>query len=206
MLGIGTAIIHKGMTIKNKCISVAKTVRDFLVHHRKTWLPYGAILVFLTSLWFLWDGPEKQTQTIRETKNEDRSSSPVFSATEKMASPSGELVYSTASGIRMKPLPDLFARSLPKQETRPQTPPQPVTAAKPASTATVKPHIIWPVVRGTVQSGTKGFVILSSGTETKLCGPGDYIDGFYVLALYEWAVVLSKDGQDKEILLTGGSG
>lgn len=204
------SIIQTAMTIRNKCNSVAHTVRDFLVHHRNTWLPYGAILVFLTSLWFLWDGPEGQTQTIRETKNDVRSSSPVFSATETEKPSPGALVYSTASSIRTKPLPDLFAPSLPKQEAEKQaTPGVPIAALPPSGTQqpqrTVR-ELTWPTVRGTMQSGAHHFVILSSGTETKICGPGDSIDGFYIAYVHAWAVGLQKEGQERELVLTGGSG
>lgn len=192
------------MEINTKVSTVATNVRNFLVHHRRTWLPYGAILAFLTGVWFVWDGPGESTTEIRETKSEARSSSPVFVATDadEMKEPGGTMVYSTASSVRTKPLPDLFGQPLPKKEVAPMAP----MAALPASGDTAKPAQLpaplqWPTVQGMMQSGAKRVVMLRRGQETKVCAAGEWFDGFYVAYIHEWAVGLTKDGQSREVPL-----
>lgn len=198
------SIIQMDMMTRNKISTVVARVRNFLVHHRRTWLPYGAILAFLTGVWFVWDGPGESTTQIRETKSETRSSSPVFSTTDKNdgTEVGGTMVYSTASSVRTKPLPDLFGQPVPKKEAVTATSIAPIKMDGKAATPTpASLPVQWPAVQGVMQSGAKRLVMLRSGQETKVCAAGEWIDGFYVEYVHEWAVGLSKDGQSREFPL-----
>lgn len=193
--------------IRNNLLGAARNARNFAVHHRRRILPYGAIFVFLTTLWFVWDGREESiTTTIRETKNEQGSSPPVFLHTSDAASPDkgGTLVVSTSSAVRQRPLPDLFDRPLPKKEAVPQAaistlPTQPALTKK--EDVSPPEPLSWPVVTGTIQSDTKRLVILRQGEVTKVCAPGESIDGVYVAYIHEWAVGLRQGEHTIEIPL-----
>lgn len=196
--------------IRRSWQTAVQRVRNFLVHQRKTWLPYGAILVVLTGIWFLWDGPEGQTHTIREKQSDQRSTSPVFSTadTKKKTDSPGTLVYGTAQSIRTKPLPDLFAPALPEQDAGAPEPTvsvpiiAPVPEKKTAHQAE-KPQqaLVWPTVHGSIRSGAKRLVIVSSPQGTRVCAAGDWFDSFYIAYVHEWAVGIQKDAETREFPL-----
>lgn len=189
--------------IKNDISVLIGRVRNSLVHHKRTWLPYGAILLCLAGIWFCWDDSSAGREIIREKENAGRSSSPVFSASNSDASEkkeSGVLVYSTASALRHKPLPDLFAHSLPKKTVAENTPPAAVlkdTTKKEAGLKEKEPS--WPKVCGVVDNGGQKLVFLQHHTETKVYGIGDIWEGYCIVYINAHAVGLQKEGQIIEI-------
>lgn len=61
--------IQTAMAIRNKGNFLLMAIRNYSVHRVRPLLPYGAILLFLGGIWFLWDGPsEGRQETIREQK------------------------------------------------------------------------------------------------------------------------------------------
>ena len=84
------------MGIRNKSAACLEWIRNYTVHHTKTWLPYGAILLFLAGVWFLWDGPTDRQETIREKEIATRSLSPAFSSSDQTSS----AIEKTTAGIQ----------------------------------------------------------------------------------------------------------
>ena len=121
------------MEIRNKVLSALPKVRNGLVHHRKTWLPYVGILVCLGAIWLWWDEPQGQEYMKRDAVQHTAGAHPVFSASEKVekGNDKGDLVYDVRPALRYKSLPDLFAGSLPKKTAAPEAVPLPVPAAAP---------------------------------------------------------------------------
>lgn len=71
--------IQTAMAIRNKGNFLLMAIRNYSVHRVRPLLPYGAILLFLGGIWFLWDGPsEGRQETIREQKMDTHSSAPDF--------------------------------------------------------------------------------------------------------------------------------
>lgn len=133
MPGTGISIIRRAMEIRNKVLSALPKVRNGLVHHRKTWLPYVGILVCLGAIWLWWDEPQGQEYMKRDAVQHTAGAHPVFSASEKVekGNDKGNLVYDVRPALRYKSLPDLFAGSLPKKTAAPEAVPLPVPAAAP---------------------------------------------------------------------------
>lgn len=156
-------------------------------------------MVFLTIIWFAWEGaPSGRQEIIRETENHGGSSSPVFSVPEqdekgeKMA---GTLVCSTANTRRKRPLPDLFARSLPKQGAEKNIVPEPLPVI-PAAGNTVS---ALPSAGGVMSSGTNRLVLLKNEKQARACGLGDEFDGWHIVYIGDGVVGLEKNGQVTEL-------
>lgn len=201
------------MGIRNKSAACLEWIRNYTVHHTKTWLPYGAILLFLAGVWFLWDGPTDRQETIREKEIATRSLSPAFSSSDQTSSAiekttAGRPVYSLAGTLRRKPLGDLFSGAT-ETGTKAAAPEQKETApgvkqqgkdgrTDPARQAKTEPL---PEVCGFIRQGSLGLVILKSSATTKACGPGDTIGGYYVTYVRYDAVGLTRQGETYEIYL-----
>ena len=69
----------------------------------------------------------------RDAAQHEAGSHPVFSASDEAerGNGKGSLVYDVRPALRYKPLPDLFAGSLPKKTAAPEAVPLPVPAAAP---------------------------------------------------------------------------
>lgn len=192
--------------IKNDISVLIGRVRNGLVHHRRTWLPYGAILLCLAGIWFCWDDGSAGQTIIREKKNESRSSSPVFSAQNNDSqeqTATGTLVYGTAHARRYQPLPDLFAHHLPKKTMEEQVPsigvPGHTTSEKKEEKKKEKPL---PKVCGIVQNGSQRLVFLQYHTETNIYGVGDVLDVYRIVYINEAAVGLQQEESIIEIPLS----
>ncbi len=190
--------MYMDMPIKLNTAHLVRLGRNCLVHHKRTWLPYGVILLCLAGIWFCWDDyPSERQETIRETAKREDSQSPVFSALPQdtnQEAPSGDLVYGTAQTQRRRPLPDLFAGSLPKKAAVPAASSGAVLPKEhaPAAAASV---VVVPSPCGIMRHGSQRLVFLRGRTQTKVCAVGDECDGFRVVYIHEQAVGLAKDGQ-----------
>ncbi len=126
MPGTGISIIRRAMEIRNKVLFALQKVRNGIVQHRKTWLPYIGILVCLGAIWTWWDEPSQgQEHMKRDAAQHEAGSHPVFSASDEAerGNGKGNLVYDVRPALRYKPLPDLFAGSLPKKTAAPEAVP-----------------------------------------------------------------------------------
>lgn len=198
------------MTIKNSLPQIAVRARNYLAHHKKTWLPYGVILLLLTGVWCIWDGPEHTSTTIREPKNHNDSLAPVLS------SPGGEkektkqenaLVYSTAAARRKKPLGNLFGSALPKEDTAQKVgqevkeshveDKEKIEKIKPLNNSKALPTA--PIACGTICTDVEHLVILQSGSVTRTCQAGDTFEGWYVAYVNGQAVGLIRNDEVIEI-------
>lgn len=185
------------MEIRNKLAVLMERGRNFLAHHRRTWLPYGVIMLCLAGIWFCWDGaPSSRHEVIREKKNSHSSSSPVFSASETVHhedSIKGELLCSAAQTQRRRPLPDLFDGSLPKKAANTKLPAE--TQAKPAAASTQnmpKPPV-YPVLQGILHQGHTRLAFLAQDGKTKVCAVGEEFAGYRVAYIQDQAVGLYTD-------------
>lgn len=192
--------------IKNDISVLIGRVRNGLVHHRRTWLPYGAILLCLAGIWFCWDDGSTGQTIIREKKNESRSSSPVFSAQNNDSqeqTATGTLVYGTAHARRYQPLPDLFAHHLPKKTMEEQVPSVGVLghtmSEKKEEKRKEKPL---PKVCGIVKNGSQRLVFLQYHAETNVYGVGDVLDVYRIVYINEAAVGLQQEESIIEIPLS----
>lgn len=182
--------------IKNDISVLIGRVRNGLVHHRRTWLPYGAILLSLTGIWFCWDDRSPGQELIREKKNESSSSSPVFSASNdglQEKKETGTLVYSTAAARQSKPLPDLFAHSLPKKTMVEAALPAEIQPRKTAEKGETKKASPLPNVCGTVENGGQTWVFLQYDSKTNVYGVGDVLNGYRIVYINAHAVGLQKE-------------
>lgn len=182
--------------IKNDISVLIGRVRNGLVHHRRTWLPYGAILLSLTGIWFCWDDRSIGQESIREKKNESRSSSPVFSAPNddrQEKKETGTLVYSTAAVRQSKPLPDLFAHSLPKKTMAEAASAAVIQTQKTVQKGETKQASTLPKVCGTVENAGKTLVFLQYDNKTNVYGVGDMLSGYRILYINTRAVGLQKE-------------
>lgn len=182
--------------IKNDISVLIGRVRNGLVHHRRTWLPYGAILLSLTGIWFCWDDRSIGQESIREKKNESRSSSPVFSAPNddrQEKKETGTLVYSTAAVRQSKPLPDLFAHSLPKKTMAEAVSAAVIQTQKTVQKGETKQASTLPKVCGTVENAGKTLVFLQYDNKTNVYGVGDMLSGYRILYINTRAVGLQKE-------------
>lgn len=182
--------------IKNDISVLIGRVRNGLVHHRRTWLPYGAILLSLTGIWFCWDDRSIGQESIREKKNESRSSSPVFSAPNddrQEKKEIGTLVYSTAAVRQSKPLPDLFAHSLPKKTMAEAASAAVIQTQKTVQKGETKQTSTLPKACGTVENAGQTLVFLQYDNKTNVYGVGDMLSGYRILYINTRAVGLQKE-------------
>ena len=182
--------------IKNDISVLIGRVRNGLVHHRRTWLPYGAILLCLAGIWFCWDDRSTGQKLIREKKNENRSSSPVFSAQHgdlQEKKEIGTLVYSTAAARQSKPLPDLFAHSLPKKTMAEAAPPAVISPPKTEQKGETKQAPPLPKVCGAMENGGQTLVFLQQDNKTNVYGIGDVLNGYRIVYINTHAVGLQKE-------------
>ena len=194
------------MMIKNDISVLIGRVRNGLVHHRRTWLPYGAVLLCLAGIWFCWDDGSAGQKSIREKKNESRSSSPVFSSPNgdvQDKTEAGTLVYGTAHARRYQPLPDLFAHRLPKKTMAEQVPsvvvPVDTMQEKQEEKKKEKPL---PTACGMVENGSQRFVFLQYQEETKVYGVGDAVGEYRIVYINQAAVGLQQGDAIIEIPLS----
>lgn len=112
--------------------------------------------------------------------------------------------------MRTKPLPDLFAPALPKEDagnTPVPLPAVPVVAAPqmasqvPQLTTPQPPAVQWPTVHGSIRSGAKRLVIVSVPQGTKVCAAGDWLADFYIAYVHEWAVGIQNGAETREFPL-----
>lgn len=208
MPGTGISIIRRVMEIRNRVLSVLQKVRNGIVQHRKTWLPYIGILVCLGAIWIWWDEPSQgQEQMKRDAAQHEAGSHPVFSASDEAERKDGkgDLVYDVRPALRYKPLPDLFAGSLPKKTAAPEAVQPPVPAAVPeeAKEKPKKEKKEWmlPVVCGAVHEGDNHLVILKWQGQTATCAAGERWNGWYIAYVNRQAAGLQRDGRVFEIPL-----
>lgn len=87
--------------MKDKIIYVAQSVRNLSIHHVRTVLPYGVILLVLGGVGFLWDGnPTEMQADSREKTQTEHASSPSFTATAQQNGEDGRegtLLFGTAA-------------------------------------------------------------------------------------------------------------
>ena len=105
MPGTGISIIRRAMEISNKVLSALQKVRNGIVQHRKTWLPYIGILVCLGAIWTWWDEPSQgQEHMKRDAAQHEAGSHPVFSASDEAerGNGKGNLVYDVRPALRLK--------------------------------------------------------------------------------------------------------
>ena len=108
MPGTGISIIRRAMEIRNKVLSVLQRVRNGIVQHRKTWLPYMGIFVCLGAIWMWWDEPSQgQEYTKRDAAQHEAGSHPVFSTHDEGKREHGNenLVYDVRPALRYQPYP-----------------------------------------------------------------------------------------------------
>jgi ABC-type nickel/cobalt efflux system permease component RcnA len=197
--------------IRNKAMQLIACVRNYLAHYKQTWLPYGAILLVLAGVWYGWETiPTQSQQTIRETKNHDDSSPPVFDARQGEAdqqSNGGTLVCSTAAGRRKKPLGDMFASVLPKKDAAVEE----LQQEKMIDAAHIKKHSVTteqqprkaslsvPTVCGTICTEQGRVVVLQSQQLTRSCQTGETFAGWYIAYINSQAIGLVNQGELIEI-------
>lgn len=196
------------MEIRNKVLSVLQRVRNGIVQHRKTWLPYMGIFVCLGAIWMWWDEPSQgQEYTKRDAAQHEAGSHPVFSTHDEGKREHGNenLVYDVRPALRYQPLPDLFASSLPKKTVAPEAiPPEvPPAAPKEEKQQPEKEKKEWalPVVCGVVHEGDIHLVILKWQGQTATCAAGEWWNGWYVAYVNRQATGLQRDGRVFEIPL-----
>ena len=196
------------MEIRNKVLSAPQKVRNGIVQHRKTWLPYIGILVCLGAIWTWWDEPSQgQEHMKRDAAQHEAGSHPVFSAPDEAerGNNKGNLVYDVRPALRYKPLPDLFAGSLPKKTAAPEAVQLPVPAAAPEEVKEQpekeKKEGTLPVVCGAVHEGDIHLVILKWQGQTATCAAGEWWNGWYIAYVNRQAAGLQRDGRVFEIPL-----
>lgn len=201
MRGIGTVAMIMDMMKINISILMGH-VRNWLVHHKRTWLPYGAILLCLAGIWFCWDeGSSGRQEIIREKKSDvGRSSSPVFSAPndqEQGKTKKGKLVHSTAKAVRYGPLPNLFADALPKKRVDERAPSAP-SPKKEEEKNTVQAQTR-PVLQGIMNNGGARLAFLADGKEVRVYVVGDCIGSYRIAYINEQAVGLERNEEVIEL-------
>lgn len=193
----------------NRLSAYGHLVWNILVHHAKTWLPYGVILVCLTGIWFWWDGPaSKQNVVIRETKNHHDSPPPSF--LQKKTGPSlknvGTCRYSLAGTRRTKPLADLFepasgTKVAGTEEKKTNAPEKQKEQGK-QNRKDVKTHsrpIQVPQVCGTMEEKGRRLILLSNGQKSQACAAGDSFDSWQIVYISPGVAGLSKEGVIHEV-------
>ena len=120
----------------------------------------------------------------RDAAQHEAGSHPVFSASDEAerGNGKGNLVYDVRPALRYKPLPDLFAGSLPKKTAAPEAVPL-------------------PVVCGAVHEGDIHLVILKWQGQTATCAVGEWWNGWYIAYVNRQAAGLQRDGRVFEIPL-----
>lgn len=117
----------------------------------------------------------------------------------------GNLVYDVRPALRYKPLPDLFAGSLPKKTAAPEAVPLTVPAAAPEEVKEQpekeKKEGTLPVVCGAVHEGDIHLVILKWQGQTATCAAGEWWNGWYIAYVNRQAAGLQRDGRVFEIPL-----
>ena len=192
--------------MKDKIIYVAQSVRNLSIHHVRTVLPYGVILLVLGGVGFLWDGnPTEMQADSREKTQTEHASSPSFTATAQQNGEDareGTLLFGTAAARKRHPLPDLFASAMPKRAEAGTPENGKASSGDKDGNESVgkQPAVMqFPQVCGRVQNGAATVVILALGNESKACVQGEYFGGFYISYIAAFSVVLEKDGQAWEI-------
>lgn len=204
MPGTGISIIRRVMAISNKVLSALPKVRNGIVRHRKTWLPYAGILVCLGAIWLWWDEPQGQEYMKREASQSTSGMSPVFSASDAESGGKGNLIYDVRPALRYKPLPDLFAGSLPKKTAAPEVrPAAPAAVPKEDKKQPRQDKTEWalPAVCGAVHEGDVHLVLLQWQGQTAACAAGEWWNGWYVAYVNRQAVGLQREGRVWEISL-----
>lgn len=189
-------------------MSTLPKVRNGIVQHRKTWLPYIGILVCLGAIWTWWDEPSQgQEHMKRDAAQHEAGSHPVFSTSDEAerGNGKGNLVYDVRPALRYKPLPDLFAGSLPKKTAAPETVQPPVPTAAPKEVKEQpekeKKEGTLPVVCGAVHEGDIHLVILKWQGQMATCAAGEWWNGWYIAYVNRQAAGLQRDGRVFEIPL-----
>ena len=187
------------MGIKNRLTALLEIVWNYVVHHRKILLPYGAILLVLGGVWFLWDGPHDSQEPIRETKKQQASSPPVFSEkTKDKGQVAAREVYSLASVRRYRPLPDLFAGAA--KAAKPDNAAAQKQQAGNRAAAEKKAEKPAKVTQPPEVSGyIGGLVILKNGKESRACGVGESFDGWQITTIGAGVISLVKEGRCCEL-------
>lgn len=193
----------------NRLSAYGHLVWNILVHHAKTWLPYGVILVCLTGIWFWWDGPaSKQNVVIRETKNHHDSPPPSF--LQKKTGPSskngGTCRYSLAGTRRTKPLADLFepasGTTVAGTEEKKTNEPEKQKEQGEPNRKDMKTHsrpIQVPQVCGTMEEKGRRLILLSNGQKSQACAAGDSFDSWQIVYISPGVAGLAKEGVIHEV-------
>lgn len=175
--------------IKHNLSSLRNLIKNVSAHHRNTWLSYGVILLCLAGIWWGWDGvPSGRQEIIRETKNDKGSSPPVFSASgmdEETGHHEGTLIAGTASSLRRRPLPDIFAGSAPKSAAE---------SAEEIRPAVLSQAAEWPVLCGTMEYNGAYLAFFQHHEESLVCAEGDSFDGYTVVSICNNSAQLEKYG------------
>lgn len=193
----------------NRLSGYGHLVWNILVHHAKTWLPYGVILVCLTGIWFWWDGPaSNQNVVIRETKNHQDSPSPSF--LQKKTGPSlrngGTCLYSLAGIRRTKPLADLFEPAAGRQtagteekkdnELEKQNK-QDKQIGKDRQTRSHPDPV--PQVCGTMEETGRRLILLTNGQKSQACAVGESFGSWQIVYISPGVAGLAKEGVIHEV-------
>lgn len=131
----------------------------------------------------------------RDAAQHEAGSHPVFSASDEAerGNGKGNLVYDVRPALRYKPLPDLFAGSLPKKTAAPEEVKEQPEKEKKEGTL--------PVVCGAVHEGDIHLVILKWQGQTATCAAGEWWNGWYIAYVNRQAAGLQRDGRVFEIPL-----
>ena len=192
--------------MRNRLSAYGHFVWNILVHHAKTWLPYGVILVCLTGIWFWWDGPaSKQNIVIRETKNHHDSPPPSF--LQKKTGPSlkngGTCRYSLTGTRRTKPLADIFEHSAGTPavgaEGKKEKGPEKQEKQNRKDRQMPSQSIRVPQVCGTMEEKGRRLILLSNGQKSQACAAGDSFDSWQIVYISPGVAGLSKEGVIHEV-------
>jgi hypothetical protein len=168
----------------------------------RRWLPYVGLILILSMVWVVWDGPDQGTSQAGPGQGAAVRTGPAVRHSADGAV--GQVVYSGAASRRFRPLPDLFAKAVSTKKPLP-TSPGSAEAAKPGATVPVQP-VAQPVqVVGSITAEGSQLVILQQGNQTQACAVGDTFAGYRVAYISPVAVGVEQGGQITEIALQKGN-
>lgn len=206
MPGTGTVRILQDTEMRNRLSAYSHLVWNILVHHAKTWLPYGVILACLTGIWFWWDGPASdQNVVVRETKNHTDSPPPSF-LHKKAGPPSkgeGRCIHSLAGIRRTKPLADLFespvAMETAGKEAKKEDNPEQKEKQNGREKERLSRPVPLPQVLGVLEEGGRRLILLSNGLRSQACAAGESFDSWQIAYISHGVAGLSKEGVIHEV-------
>lgn len=187
---------------KNTLWDLKDNVTDFIKDHRKTWVPYVVIFLFVGGVWVWWDNEPATETTVVQHRDDSDTPRPIEDSHSEKNETGGQLICATAAARRNRPLPDLFALSLPAVDTV-----QPSQAsnnlsessgkALPKEKQEAKEKVSQqppapPTLAGSICQGGEYLIILKNGQSTQLCRLGDSFAGWQVLYIDNMQVILGQ--------------